>query len=521
MVSKQNLGETTWGTLPLDQAPPFAALVGNPNDAVPGSAGGNPIHDLPDGVDPQDPATVAQLGSGGGSVDLITGDSATFETTLGDWLGGGVTVGMTTYDPVLTWETGEGWPDPSLTGALQVVFDHTGESASIELAGPFVAGRTYAGFIVVRFPEAATEDGSLYYVLGGGGDQSTSGIAPITFLADRWGVALIRWKPDADQPVANLYISCSSLGSAPTLTVQIGRAGAALLRPQDRLAFDVVARPVTNATAFAAVDGLVVFPGLSSSGTRISTGNEDDGLVLGPNAALIGLLSAVFSGAHDTVGIELAANQSYRKAEHPAGDLAEQGYADDVGEGYLTTYKSQKDATTVQKYAAAGITIEHVDREDAPQKTVGAYGSFTLQSGARVIGPIPVAWDDPGLDPETGSMGALIGDELPVDTLVLGAWYEVTEDWVATDSGAIELAVDIGSIAGTNETNLCDAVGAQTVQISNGTVAHPFGGLTPGAGPFTHPVRIADTGVHLIFYVSAPGLSAGTANVYALVHYPG
>lgn len=130
--------------------------------------------------------------------DLVTGDSQTFLTGLGDWVevGGGT----------LTWEDiGQSHrlnPKPGTDG-LRFIVSEQGDSIELPVVGTFVAGQTYTAMVLVL----ASGPGGW---LAGLGDTGASDYAEVNLPAS--GSALLRplsvtWTPTADRSSVKLWFT--------------------------------------------------------------------------------------------------------------------------------------------------------------------------------------------------------------------------------------------------------------------------------------------------------------------------
>lgn len=273
--------------------------------------------------------------SGGGPVDLITGNDSTFAASLGAWTNTGGTMTRDTGVKLL-----------GFTASLKHVTTTTGQYVELALGGTFKANQQY--WFVALFENTIGTD-SVDLTLGLiGTDASTQ---TITVGGTDFQCVAVPWTPTADRTGVKVRVEVPG-----ARTYYIGWA-----------------------KAFLSIGPPILINDVSGTGTNVYIPQRTSGyLSLGPhtNGGFNGLQFAYdgtiqITSPTGAVGLSIFPNNFYQWAEHTPGDLAGKGIEIEAGTDYVGLFISEKNSTTVQLYAdsSSGYHIELRDRNSIGWET--------------------------------------------------------------------------------------------------------------------------------------------------------
>lgn len=353
MVSRFKLSERTFGQLPLPQTPPLAAIAQNPADAIPGSVGGTQLHDLLDGTDPQDAATVAQVPGFGG--DLLTGDSSTFNGGIGNWTASAPGTIADDTDPDFA------WPFAGQHNAL--ITPNSGGGATCAVPGTFLTGVRYAALFVVQNEGIAD---SILLGFGDGGDSGGTTVA----AAALYGAYVVYWTPSADRTSVT-----ASVSSAGTEIIRLVRFAA--------VRADVLEDTILALARFPTADPDVAQdPGVTLIGSDLGPAQGVKVRFQGDQAGLIGRFGNawVFVLDDDTGRVYVKA----AGGATPADLSAVGGFLVEVGPDGVGIRVIEEDSGTLQIFPTGNDAKLRDNPGTGVWKTMGTRGTFDLQNIADV-----------------------------------------------------------------------------------------------------------------------------------------
>lgn len=266
------------------------------------------------------PAAWAAMPESGGLLDLVTGNDATFDASLGSWTNSGGTMTRDTAYKMAT-----------RTASLKFAVTTTGQYVDLAISGTFKAGRSYwAVFFLSN--ESTTGTYNINLSLGAiGTDAATEGISisPVTglpYVGDGNFIAYgINWVPTADRTGVSVRLAVTNTA---TTTWHIG-----MMR-------------VWETPILAPVKAGRTYSPMNTEGILLASPYGTSGLEFFLSGALQLMVTNNLGGVY-------ISHNSYMNiwTDHTAGDKTTDGINFSVGEDYLGFFIGQKDATTVQFYA--------------------------------------------------------------------------------------------------------------------------------------------------------------------------
>jgi hypothetical protein len=286
--------------------------------------------------------------------EFLTGDSATFASTVGSWTAnaGTGTAGTLTRDTA--YGIGSGFNSLKWAGSTQGAF------LSCAVSGTFKANQTY-WFVTAISVEELSIVANLSFSLGdqGASDTAASGSFAIATSLSRliargntkfvtYGVP---WTPSADRTSVTVRVNYAlNVSGSPTWHVGFAR---------------VVAGPTQPAILFPTLDRILT-PISGNAGTRARIGPYI-GTSAGESFDTAGKTSIV--GTDSATGLTMSGRVSGDTtttmwAEHTAGSIASNGLLLETGVDYLGLYISEKSSTAIQIYPdnSSGIDVEFRER---------------------------------------------------------------------------------------------------------------------------------------------------------------
>lgn len=331
MVAKHNHAERHWGVLPLPQTPPLAGIAQNPAYSPANSIGGVTLEDVADPVNATDAANKEYVD--GLRAGLLTGDSSTFATGIGDWeaTDGSITI---------TDETSDAWAFTGQHHAKIVASGTSGQGGKCPLAASFLVGVRYAALFVVK--GAGADNTQIEF--GTSGDFSYLQIA----ATDDYMAHVLYWTPQATTALAELR----ALAQFGTAGYEIDIAWAAIVRADalEDTALSLARIPDTEPDITPGITG-------SQSPALIQRG-EKFGHAQGVQLVFTGqdLLKIQGRRHNAEVWVNDDATGSVlviAGAGGSGGDLSFEGAEMDVGPDGLSLFVGEKDSATLQLYPGA------------------------------------------------------------------------------------------------------------------------------------------------------------------------
>jgi hypothetical protein len=347
--------------------------------------------------------------------ELITGNSSTFDASVGGWVAGGGTLPTLSRDISIHW--GE------LSASLKIVVNGTAdEYAELALAGTFKAGVAYHAALVVCAEGTSTnwlqtwaEFGVLGTFYGSHTDAKTigGGVTPRGTdgysVTNGWYGVLLRWIPTADRTGVKLRFG-THYWQASSEVFHIGLARArALALPSDP-GLSIITQP----TVPAALDE----PMFAMSALDLRQTSSERGLYL---QSVNGAGREAYIAVYSSAGIRLKAEG----ALDAATDLSGEGIRAYTGPDDVGLYMTEGADGQVQLYPDEAQDIELVDEASNywyTRDNAGTYKSPLSRLHNILTGTV---------DPSAGG-----GVVHPMPAMYLRDNSGTTELWLATGTGA-------------------------------------------------------------------------------------
>lgn len=285
----------------------------------------------------------AVSGGGGGPVDLVTGNSATFESGIGSWTNSGGTMTFsTTAGTMFGGGSGSAW------GSLKFATSASGQYVDLPISGTFSTGHTYTAQVAVMVEENTAFDFTLSLGLQGT-DAASVALAstnPGSLANDgRYAVLAVNWAPSADRTGVSLRLSRDY--ASGTLTYHVGRVQASDLSPRASVMSTVLNMGQANVSQVPQSGYGLTIKTVNGSAT-ISAGDHGGIVLTGDGNVQVNTPTGL-------TGVYVQDGYWGGCGVYTDGDWTVQAGAD-----YVTLTYHEKDASTGQ-LLAAGYSTEMVD----------------------------------------------------------------------------------------------------------------------------------------------------------------